>query len=108
MDYALITPALLPAICSAGYNPFNYRIPSDHRAFFLDFDTQLLLGYKPSALAPATYHDFHSRQLRVVAEYITTMIDELANHDFWTRIAELQNAIVPCTNLAESLDRDLT
>ena len=37
IDYALVSPTLLEHVIAAGYDPFGYRIPTDHRAFYIDF-----------------------------------------------------------------------
>lgn len=36
LDYVLATPSLLSRIRAAGYDPFGYRIPSDHRGMYID------------------------------------------------------------------------
>jgi hypothetical protein len=38
LDYALATPFAASTTVAGGYEPFNHRLASDHRAFFLDFD----------------------------------------------------------------------
>ena len=108
LDYALISPHLLPAIKAAGYDPFNYRIPSDHRGFFLDFDSEMLLGYSPTTLAPPSSRDFNSRQPKAVVEYITAIVKELNHHNFWEKLERLKQATSPRPLLAEKIDRDLT
>jgi hypothetical protein len=49
LDYALGTHAVARATIACGYEPFNFRFHTDHRAFFIDFDTQTLFGQRHSA-----------------------------------------------------------
>lgn len=51
LDYALATDHIAKALSTAGYEPFNSRFPSDHRAYFLDIDT-----------APVWYSDTNTWQ----------------------------------------------
>jgi len=44
LDYALATPMAAHTVIYGGYEPFNHRMASDHRAFFLDFDEAALFG----------------------------------------------------------------
>ena len=46
IDFALVTPSLLPYVRAAGYDPFGYRLPSDHRGLFIDFSTDALFSNK--------------------------------------------------------------
>lgn len=61
LDYALISPTLLPHIHSAGYDPFNYRIPSDHRGMFIDFTLDTMLQHTLTTLASPQRRDFSSK-----------------------------------------------
>ena len=42
LDYVLLSPSLLSTVQAAGYDPFGYRIPSDHRGMFIDLRTDQL------------------------------------------------------------------
>jgi endonuclease/exonuclease/phosphatase family metal-dependent hydrolase len=45
LDYALATPHIAHAMTRAGYEPFQAKqFPSDHRPYYLDFDTAKLFG----------------------------------------------------------------
>jgi exonuclease III len=44
LDYALGTHRVAASVLSGGYESFNYRFHTDHRAYFLDFDTRRLFG----------------------------------------------------------------
>eukprot|EP00980_Cylindrotheca_fusiformis_P026659 scaffold16811_cov98-Cylindrotheca_fusiformis.AAC.1 len=43
LDYALISPELIPFLHASGLNQFNEVSTSDHRALFLDFDRSGIL-----------------------------------------------------------------
>eukprot|EP00957_Ditylum_brightwellii_P108712 8292384-Ditylum_brightwellii.AAC.1 len=40
IDYILITPALIPALRSTGFLPFNIPFMSDHGSAYADFDEE--------------------------------------------------------------------
>eukprot|EP00957_Ditylum_brightwellii_P128210 9778363-Ditylum_brightwellii.AAC.1 len=42
IDYMFITPALIPALRSTGFLPFNLPFTSDHGATYVDFDEETL------------------------------------------------------------------
>jgi hypothetical protein len=70
IDYALGTKAIANAVVTCGYEPFNYRFHTDHRALFLDFDTQKLFGTPTQNLAPFPLRTLHSNNIRQVTQYI--------------------------------------
>jgi exonuclease III len=108
LDYALASPRVLESIQSCGYDPFNYRIQSDHRGFFIDFNTLQLFGTSTTALAPLSRRDFQASKPSNVVTYCKAKTDELKKHDFAKRITKLLALTTPDHHLAESLDRDMT
>ncbi|KAI2490879.1 hypothetical protein MHU86_23702 [Fragilaria crotonensis] len=44
LDYALSTAHVATALTKSGYEPFNERFHTDHRAYFMDFNTAQLFG----------------------------------------------------------------
>eukprot|EP00957_Ditylum_brightwellii_P200368 15275771-Ditylum_brightwellii.AAC.1 len=46
IDYIFITPALIPALWSTGFLPFNIPFISDHGATYADFDEEILFTGK--------------------------------------------------------------
>lgn len=42
LDYALASPKVSIALRKAGYDAFDARLPSDHRGYYLDFQTDLV------------------------------------------------------------------
>ena len=107
IDYVLASPSIGTMIRAAGYEPFGYRLTSDHRAVFVDLDTKALFGTKPSPIAPLTHRDFESNNPGAIPKYITSMIRELKQHNFAARMSVLTGLKEPDHQLAETLDRDL-
>lgn len=70
LDYALATPAVANAVIACGYEPFNYRFHTDHRAIFLDFDTQKLFGSTTQSLVNYPLRNLHSNNIRQVTSYV--------------------------------------
>jgi exonuclease III len=60
IDFALVSPSLVSHVKAAGYDPFGYRIPSDHRGMYIDFETEALFQHAINPLAPAEKRDFLS------------------------------------------------
>jgi exonuclease III len=106
LDYALISPVLLPHIRAAGYDPFAYRIPSDHRGMYIDFDTNAVFQQNIPPLAPASRRGFSSKTPGVVNQYVTAKMQYLQDHNFFDRLRNLMTHELPNHDLAESLDRD--
>ena len=107
IDYVLASPSLLPMIKAAGYEPYGYRLTSDHRGIFVDLNTRLMFGHKPTHIAPPSQRDFESHNPGTIPQYITSIIRELEAHNFTTRLKELTQLQQPDHKLAEKLDRDL-
>ncbi|KAI2490979.1 hypothetical protein MHU86_23581 [Fragilaria crotonensis] len=78
LDYALASPLVGEALISAGYEEFNAHIVSDHRGFFLDFDTNLLFGSETQQLVSAEARDLSSVVLIVTMSQRGRLDDELA------------------------------
>jgi exonuclease III len=69
INFALISPDLVPTIRSCGYLPFRLYINSDHRFLFLDFSTSVLFG-DPSKLASVPTRDIRSKDPKAVTTYL--------------------------------------
>ena len=106
IDYALMSPTLLEKVQAAGYDPFGYRIPTDHRGFYIDFDKEALFANDPVNLAPLEKRGFSSHTPGTVVKYVTAKMTYLQDHNFFQRLEHLQNLRQPNHILAESLDRD--
>ena len=106
LDYVLVSPSLLPHIRAAGYDPFGYRISSDHRGMYLDFETEALFQHHLSPLAPAAHRGFSSKTPGVVNAYVTAKMKYLQQHNFFSRLCNLMSHELPNHKPAEALDRD--
>ncbi|KAI2493592.1 hypothetical protein MHU86_20950 [Fragilaria crotonensis] len=107
LDYALASPAVSDAVISAGYEAFNAHIVSDHRGFYLDFDSNVLFGSDTQKLVSAEKRDLSSNNTQQVTEYIREKYRILFHH---------HNAFVRSVQLtqpgnrhafAERLDQDV-
>ena len=107
IDFVLASPSLIPSIKAAGYEPFGYRLTSDHRGLFIDLNTKAVFGNKPSTIAPIPKRDFESNTPGTIPRYITSVIKELKAHNFTKRLQALTQLKEPNHHLAEKLDRDL-
>lgn len=106
LDYALATPSLRSHIRAAGYDPFGYRIPSDHRGMYIDFDTEAVFRHTITPLTSAVRRGFSSKSPGVVNQYVTAKMQYLNDHRFFSRLRHLLAQDAPNDDLAESLDRD--
>jgi exonuclease III len=107
IDYVLASPDILPAIVSAGYEPFNEKFHTDHRAYFIDFDTTLLFGSTTQHLSSLEPRIMSSTNITQVTQYIRKKYELLEQHNAFSRSQQLTregNRHV----YAERLDRDVT
>ena len=107
LDYALLSPSLLNHVKAAGYDPFSYRIPSDHRGFYLDVDTEAVFNQEIHPLASAKRRDFYATTPAIVRQYVSAKIKYLNEHQFFARLQNLMTTSEANHDCAESLDRDL-
>ena len=107
IDYALLSPDLMTHVRAAGYEPFGYRVPSDHRGMFIDFDTETLFNQLPTEMPSSSLRDFMSTTPDVVRKYVTAKIQYLNDHRFFERLSQLESNPAPNHGLAEALDRDM-
>jgi exonuclease III len=107
LDYALATPRTAKTITYGGYEPFNHRFVSDHRAFFLDFDEAALFGSESPSLPPLHKRDLHAKSPKEVTKYLEAKYDLLAQRNLFNQVTELCKAPHPNHELAEQIDQDL-
>jgi endonuclease/exonuclease/phosphatase family metal-dependent hydrolase len=107
IDYVLVSPELVPHVRAAGYEPFGYRIPSDHRGMFIDLDTEMLFRQNRNCIPNAGLRDFKSTAPEVIRKYVTAKIHYLNDHRFFERLTQLVDTQEPNHELAEALDRDM-
>ncbi len=108
LDYILATPRIAAATQKCGVEPFNHRIFSDHRALFIDLDSEILFGHKQSPLASLTYRDIQAKDAASNTTYIDTLHAGLTNHRAFSRMSALKQTNIYQPNRLEALDRDAT
>ena len=69
MDFGFATYRAARALKSAGYKAFNVRFPTDHRAYFFDFDTEKLFGKILQALASPMLCVLETNNVKQVTQY---------------------------------------
>jgi hypothetical protein len=84
----LATPHVATALKLAGYEAFNERFHTDHRAYFLDFDTRLLLGTTTQSSAARILKTSNVAQ---VTQYIKMKYDFLMEHNVFERMERLSH-----------------
>ncbi|KAI2510607.1 hypothetical protein MHU86_3718 [Fragilaria crotonensis] len=106
LDYALGSPRLGAALIAMGYEAFNARLSSDHRGFFIDFDTDKLFGSPTPNLASPNRRMLKANNIHQVTAYIDTMYEFLLAHNAFQRGRRLT---YPGNRhqFAERLDRDV-
>ena len=107
LDYILMSPSLISAVRAAGYDPFGYRIVSDHRGYYVDLDVNILCGITPTKLAPVDHRDFQSTNPHQLRTYLKIKHQYLRNHQWYERLQHLMEKQAPDDEIAEALDRDL-
>ena len=107
LDFILISPSLTEAVIAAGYDPFGYRVVSDHRGYFIDLDANKLCGFTPTKLDPPTNRGFQSTNPQQLRVYLRTKHRYLRDHNWYKRVQELMEKNEPDHETAEALDRDL-
>jgi exonuclease III len=106
LDYALATDHIVKALSHAGYEPFNSKFPSDHRAYFFDFDTQQLFGTDTQNLGKHADRILRSNNVTQATQYIKAKYDLLLEHNAFERGEQL--TLQGDRHLfAERLDRDV-
>ncbi|KAI2499205.1 hypothetical protein MHU86_15303 [Fragilaria crotonensis] len=106
LDYGLATDHVAQALRSCGYEAFNERYPTDHRAYFFDFDTDVLFGNKTQTLAPSSLRILKSNNAEQVTQYIKLKYEYLKSRNAFDRASQLK---MPGNRhaFAERLDSDV-
>jgi hypothetical protein len=114
IDHILVTAALLPAVTASGIEPLHAGILSDHRALYVDFDTELFLRGTLTTIPPSAARLLKSTDPKSVDIYIECLTEQLDHHNLPQRLARLMclGTKIPFTNAmhrtAEELDSTLT
>jgi hypothetical protein len=107
LDYALGSPNLRDAMISMGYDSFNARLSSDHRGFFLDFDTDKFFGSSTPDLVGPNRRMLKAQSTYQVTAYIYKMYELLLAHNAFDRGQRLTYPGNRHTFAERLLDRDL-
>ena len=107
LDYALGTPKVASAVVAAGYEAFNERFISDHRGYFLDFDSKTMFGSPTQDLASLPKRMLKTSNVKHTTSYIEKVYDLLVAHNAIERADRLTHA-GNRHKFAEALDRDVT
>ncbi len=89
LDYAGGTARVAGACEKGGYDPFNLRFYSDHRGFFLDFDTKALLGTIHHPMAAKALRPVKSKDPKLNTNYIRGKYKYLDDRHFFRDIDKL-------------------
>ncbi|KAI2499310.1 hypothetical protein MHU86_15154 [Fragilaria crotonensis] len=89
LDYALASPKVSIALRKAGYEAFDARLPSDHRGYYLDFQTDLLFGNQTQELANPQQRLLHASNIQQVTTYLNEKYELLMAHNAFVRGARL-------------------
>jgi exonuclease III len=106
LDYALATHHVAQALKRAGYEAFNARYHTDHRAYFMDFDTEILLGTQTRPLRSSTSRILRASNVSQVTQYIKLKYDLLQEHNVFERMQRLDHP-GNRNEYAERLDKDI-
>jgi hypothetical protein len=108
LDYALGTNAVVRAVVACGYEQFNYRFHTDHRAMFLDIDVHKLFGAATQHMVNYPLRTLHSNNIRQVTTYIQEKHQLLTQCNAFERSKQLAAAVGHRHQYAERLDADVT
>ena len=106
LDYALASKHVQESLFLAGYEPFNSRISTDHRGYYMDFATSKLFGSDTQQLADRSRRQLSSSNPKQVTAYIRRKHELLQNCNAFDRLHRLH----PEGNrhqFAERLDSDI-
>jgi exonuclease III len=106
LDFALRSCKVAQAVYSCGYEAFNHRFHTDHRAYHIDFDTTALFGSATQHLAHHTERILHSNNVKQVTQYIREKHKILSNHNAFERAHRLSQPGEK-HQFAERLDADI-
>jgi exonuclease III len=85
IDYALGTARVHSSLHAAGYEPFNQRVHTDHRGYFLDFNTAILFGMETPTLANRDSRMLQSWNVPQMTAYLRYKYDLLEKQNAFIR-----------------------
>jgi hypothetical protein len=92
IDYILVTPSLVPAVTNSGSLAFHSLFHSDHRAYYLDFNSVLLFSAPAYDIAPPSYRQLQLSDPRLKNQYRDILHKQLEYHKIYDKVESLQVA----------------
>ena len=104
LDYALGSERFLLALLQGGYERFGDRLKTDHRPYYLDFDTKKLFG--TLHIHPSSDQEWYLRgsDRPKLTQYIKVLHDKLSQQNVFQRMTDLLLSETPDHSLLETLD----
>jgi hypothetical protein len=106
LDFALGSDRIAIAVQACGYEAFNYRFHTDHRAYFIDLNTELLFGSPTQPLSQFSSRILHSNNIKQVTSYIKEKHALLLSCNAFARAEQLSKP-GERHQFAERLDADV-
>ena len=106
LDYGFATPGVCIALDACGYESFGHRFPSDHRAYFFDFDVRKLFGTQIQALSKFAPRQLQSTNAKQVTVYLRKLNTIMESCNAYSRGERLSNP-GRRDSFAERLDSDV-
>ena len=106
LDFGFATRYAASALKYAGYEAFNERFPTDHRAYFFDFDTDKLFGNFNQTLVTPPQRKLQSNNVKQVTQYIREKYRQLEQCNAFRRGDKLMEPGNRHEH-AERLDKDI-
>jgi exonuclease III len=92
IDFILVTPHLQPAVLNSGSLAFHSLFHSDHRAYYVDFDTLLMFADPAHDIAPPSYRRLQLSDPRLINKYRDILHEQLNYHKIYEKVQTLQEA----------------
>ena len=108
LDFALAPLSLANKAINIVYEPFHYRFFTDHRGFYIDFDTTLLFGANQNPVSNPQQRCFSSKDSKVVTTYLTTFDAHLTHNYVYNRLSSLLKSDSHHHNLIQIIEREIT
>ena len=106
LDYILTSARVATTVRHCGYEAFHHRVHTDHRAYYVDFDSNSLFGTQLQELARHAGRGLHANNVRQVTAYIKRKHALLITQNAFAR-AERLTATGNRHRFAERLDRNV-
>ena len=106
LDFAPATPHVINAVEQAGYEAFNARYQTDHRAYFVDLSTDKLFGIQIQPLSKHEPRVLKANNLKQVTAYIKAKHKYLEAHNVFDRMKRLELS-GNRHKYAEKIDKDV-